>query len=157
MTTANSKIIRALDLGWGYTKYSRLDPASGNMQYASFPSLAPRHTGVDLSMSIMGRRDTVVVNVDGTKYEVGPDSIDLDTNDASRNLNDQYIHTEQYKAVMFGALAYIGEPVIDLLVVGLPLSNMQMAGKLKDIVVGEHKVTDGLTVRVKDALVLPQP
>jgi plasmid segregation protein ParM len=108
-------------------------------------------------MSVLGQRNTVVVKVDGTEYEVGPDSADLDSNDSSRNLNDSYIHTEQYKAVFFGALHYIGEPVIDTLVVGLPLSNMQAAPKLKAMVVGKHKITDTMTVEVKDALVMPQP
>jgi plasmid segregation protein ParM len=98
-----------------------------------------------------------VVDVDGTKYEVGPDSADLDTNDATRNLNDQYIHTEQYKAVFFGGLAYMREPVIDLLVVGLPLSNMGAATKLRELMIGTHKVNAETTVEVKDALVLPQP
>lgn len=152
-----SKIIRALDVGWGYTKLSRKCPISGELEFMSFPSLAPRHAGLDLSMSILGRRDTVVVDVDGTKYEVGPDSADLDTSDMTRNLNDQYIHTEQYKAVFFGALAYMNEPTIDLLVVGLPLSNMGAAAKLRELMMGTHKVNGDLTVEVKDALVLPQP
>lgn len=154
---SSSPVIRALDLGWGYTKLSRKCPVEGTVEYLSFPSLAPRHAGLDLSMSILGRRDTVVVDVDGTKYEVGPDSGDLDTSDSTRNLNDQYIHTEQYKAVFFGALAYMGESTIDLLVVGLPLSNMTAAPKLKELMVGTHKISADKTVEVKDALVLPQP
>lgn len=156
-TSSASPVVRALDLGWGYTKYSFRDPLEDTLGFASFPSLAPRHAGVDLSMSILGRRDTKVVDVDGTAYEVGPDSADLDSTDASRNLNDQYIHTEQYKAVFLGALAYMAEPQIDLLVVGLPLSNMHNAAKLKAMVVGKHRVNADLTVEVKDALVLPQP
>jgi plasmid segregation protein ParM len=152
-----NKVVRALDLGWGYTKYSTKNPVDGEVEFHSFPSLAPRHTGVDMTMSIMGRRDTAVVNVDGTKYEVGPDSGDLDVNDASRSLNDNFIHTEQYKAVFFGALHYIGEPQIDLLVVGLPLSGMGSAAKLKELMVGTHKISETVTVVVKDALVLPQP
>ncbi|MCC5612501.1 PRTRC system protein D [Nostoc sp. CHAB 5834] len=157
MSDAILDIVRSVDLGWGYTKLSRCNKKTGELEYLSFPSLAPRHTGVDLSMSILGKRDTVVVNVDGTKYEVGPDSGDLDTNDASRNLNDAYMHTEQYKAVFLGALHYIGEPEIDLLVVGLPLNNMHNAHKLKQLMEGVHKVHDTLTVTVKEALVLPQP
>ncbi len=155
--SATPKIVRAIDLGWGYTKFSHIDVESETLKYSSFPSLAPRSAGLDLSMSILGKRDTVVVDVDGTKYEVGPDAGDLDTNDATRNLNDQYIHTEQYKAVFLGALYYIGEQVIDLLVVGLPLSNMQAAAKLKSLMVGTHRVNAELTVEVKDCLVLPQP
>jgi plasmid segregation protein ParM len=157
VTTAAAKIVRALDLGSGYVKHSRANKETGEMEFASFPSLAPRHAGVDLSMSILGRRDTVVVDVDGSKYEVGPDSADLDTNDSTRNLNDTFIHTEQYKAVFFGALHYIGEPVIDLLVVGLPLNNMQAAPKLKTLMVGKHKINATTTIEVKDALVIPQP
>jgi plasmid segregation protein ParM len=158
VTTA-AKIIRALDLGSGYAKYNRLDKESGALEYLSFPSLAPRSSGLDLGMtaSLLGARDTVVVDVDGTKYEVGPDSADLDTNDSTRSLNNSYIHTEQYKAVFLGALHYIGEPVIDLLVVGLPLNNMQAGAKLKAMVVGKHKINGTDTVEVKDALVIPQP
>lgn len=159
MSAANkpAPVIRALDLGWGFTKFSRANPVDGDIEFASFPSLAPRHTGMDLSMSIIGKRDTKVVNVDGTLYEVGPDSADLDTTDASRNLNEQYIHTEQYKAVFYGALAYMGEAKIDLLVVGLPLSNMHNAAKLRELMVGTHKVNDEQSVEIVDALVLPQP
>jgi plasmid segregation protein ParM len=159
MSAKAAKIVRAIDLGWGYTKYSHIDVESDSaeLKFSSFPSLAPRSAGLDLSMSILGKRDTVVVDVDGTKYEVGPDAGDLDTNDATRNLNDQYIHTEQYKAVFYGALHYIGEPVIDLLVVGLPLSNMGAAAKLKALMVGTHKVNGDTSIEVKDALVLPQP
>lgn len=150
--------IQALDLGWGWTKYSKKSELlDGEHEFGSFPSLAPRHVGVDLSSSILGKRDTVVVTVDGTEYEVGPDSGDLDGNDASRNLNDSYIYTEQYKAVFYGALHYMGASDIDLLVVGLPLSNMQAATKLKEIIVGTHKINSEKTVVVKDALVLPQP
>ena len=152
-----AKIVRALDLGWGWTKYSTLDPLTGEYEYRSFPSLAPRKTGVDLSLSVLGKRDTVVVSVEGTEYEVGPDSGDLDSNDTTRNLNESYIHTDQYSAVFKGALHYIGEKEIDLLVVGLPLSNMQSAAKLKALVVGSHKINAETTVVVKDALVLPQP
>lgn len=156
MSETKTAVVRALDLGWGYTKLSR-KTAAGELEFLSFPSLAPRHAGVDLSMSILGRRNTRIVEIDGTKYEVGPDSADLDTSEAGRSLNDQYIHTEQYRAVMLGAFAYMAEPIIDLLVVGLPLSNMNLAPKLKALVIGKHRVNDELTVEVRDALVLPQP
>lgn len=149
-------IVRAIDLGWGYTKYSKVD-GEGNVSFASFPSLAPKSVGLDLSTSILGRRDTVTVRVDGTEYEVGPDAGDLDSNDTTRNLNDMFIFTDQYKAVFFGALHYMGTPEIDMLVVGLPISNMGAAEKLKASMLGEHKLADGRIVAVKDVLVLAQP
>lgn len=155
-TSEKAQIIRAIDLGWGYTKYSKLEP-DGSIGFSGFPSLAPRHIGTDLSSSILGRRNTVIVEVDGTQYEVGPDSTDLDSNDSTRNLNEQFIYTDQYKAVFLGALSYIGEPVIDLLVVGLPLSGINQTEKLKELAVGIHKMEGGKLVEVKDVLVLPQP
>lgn len=154
--TQEKPIILAIDLGWGWTKASKYG-LDGSVEYFSFPSLAPRHAGVDLSMSILGRRDTVVVTVEGTEYEVGPDSVDLDGNDASRNLNDQYIYSDQYRAVLYGALHYMGVPTIDLLVVGLPLSGMHLAPKLKELIEGDHDLNSFETVTVKQALVLPQP
>lgn len=128
------------------------------MEFKSFPSIAPRHAGSSGGLpDFLGRRDTVVVAVEGTEYEVGPDSPDIGTNDFSRNLNDQYIHTDQYRALFLGALSYMGESTIDLLVVGLPMNGMANAAKLKELVVGEHAVAGGKRVTVKDALVVPQP
>lgn len=149
-------IIRSLDLGWGYAKYSKINEV-GEIEYNSFPSLAPRASSQEMSMGLLGKRDTVVVDVEGTEYEVGPDSYDLDSSDATRNLNDNYIVTDQYKAVFYGALHYINEDVIDLLVVGLPVSGMYNIDKLKELTIGEHQITKFKKVTVKNVLVLPQP
>jgi len=150
-------IVRSIDLGSGFVKYSRL--VDGKLEFTSFPSLAPRHTGRDLSstLSVLGKRDTVVVNVEGTLYEVGPDSADLDSNDSTRNLNDQFIYTDQYRAAFYGALCYMGEKEIDLLVVGLPLTTLHRADDLTKICEGVHKINDATTVTVKKVLVLAQP
>lgn len=149
------KVVQALDLGWGFTKFSVVGP-DGQVSFRAIPSIAPRHTGLDLSGSLLGRRDTVVVKVEGTSYEVGPDSADLDPNDATRNLNDQYVYTDQYKAVFLGALHYMDAPVIDLLVLGLPLSHLHLTEQVKKMAIGKHEVV-GKRVEVKDAVVLPQP
>lgn len=154
---ARSPVVRALDLGWGFTKLSRRNEDGTGLDYMTFPSLAPRASTLDLSSSVLGQRNTKVVTVDGVNYEVGPDSGDLDSNEANRNLNSNFIYTEQYKAVFYGALAYMDEPTIDVLVVGLPVSNMNQAPKLKAMMEGTHKVTGELTVVVKEALVVAQP
>lgn len=152
-----TSIVRSLDLGSGFVKYNRL--VDGKLEYLSFPSLAPRHNGRDLSatLSVLGKRDTVVVNVEGTLYEVGPDSADLDSNDSTRNLNDQFIYTDQYRAAFYGALHYMGEETIDLLVVGLPLTTLHRADDLTKICEGVHKINDTRTVTVKKVMVLAQP
>jgi plasmid segregation protein ParM len=141
----SKKIVRALDLGWGFAKYTVM--GEHGIEFHSFPSLAPKHTGIDLSGSLMGRRDTVVVSVQGSKYEVGPDSSDLDPNDSTRNLSDGYVYSDQYMAVFLGSLHYMKTPVIDLLVVGLPLSHLHLADHLKKLVRGAHEVAGNLYER----------
>lgn len=150
-------VIRAIDLGWGYCKYSKADLVDETITYHSFPSLAPRAANSDLAGSLLGGRDTVRVTVSGTDYEVGPDTSDLDSSDSSRNLNNGYVYSDQYMAVYLGALHYMGESQIDLLVCGLPVSNMQAAPKLKEILEGEFEVQPGQMVKVKEVLVIPQP
>ena len=160
MATAKKKVedlvLVSQDLGSGFTKYSKKD-SDGNVTFHSFPSLAPKHTGKDFSMGLLQKRDTVVVDLEGTEYEVGPDSSDLDTGGSTRNLNDNYIYTEQYKAVFLGGLYYSGEKEIDLLVLGLPISGMDKAADLVKLATGTHKINEDNTVIVKNVIVLPQP
>lgn len=156
MAGKKEPVVRAGDIGWGYTKYLKIDE-EGNAQFLSFPSLAPRASGHDMSAGLLGRRDTVVVTVEGTDYEVGPDSSDLDINDSTRNLNDQYIFTDQYKALFYGMLSYMGEDEIDLLVLGLPVSGLNLIQDLRKMSVGKHQITKDKEVNVKDVLILPQP
>lgn len=150
-------IIRSIDLGFGYTKISK--DINNEIVFTSFPSVAPRASKIeDSDLAMINVRDTIVVRVDGTDYEVGPDSLLLETSDSTRTLNDQYIHTAQYKALTAGALAYIDEEVIDLLVVGLPVSTYaQGHEQLKKSLIGEHKINDKFTCTVKNALVVYQP
>lgn len=158
MPTAKKKdfVLRSADIGWGYVKYSKED-AEGNVEFHSFPSLAPRASGHDMSMGLLGRRNTVVVNVDGIEYEVGPDSSALDINDSTRSLNDQYIFTDQYKALFYGVLTYMDVEEIDLLVLGLPVSGLNLTEKLREMSIGEFEVSKDKKIKVKDVLILPQP
>lgn len=157
-------VIRAIDVGFGYTKFSTLGEIDSesdkpSLVYKSFPSIAPRASKIeDSDLSFINERDTIIVKIDGTDYEVGPDSLLLETSDTTRTLNEQYIHTAQYKALTYGALAYINEPVLDLLVVGLPVSNYASHHEaLKKSLLGEHKINESFTCVVKNVLVVYQP
>jgi plasmid segregation protein ParM len=148
-------VLRAGDIGWGYTKYTH-PTENGEIEFRSFPSLAPRASLHDMSMGLLGKRDTVTVNVEGTLYEVGPDSSDL-VSDSTRNLNEQYIYTDQYKALFYGILSYMGDDEIDLLVLGLPVSGLNLIEDLRNLSIGKHQITKDKEVEVKDVLILPQP
>ncbi len=160
-TSENTKtpVVRALDVGYGYTKYSTKDE-NGNLIYTSFPSIAPRASKMESTdFAMLNQRDTTVVSVDGIDYEIGPDSPLLETAESQRTLNDQYIFSSQHKALVYGALDYMGEDVIDVLVVGLPVNTYKLHHeKVKAMIVGKHVINQsGKTVEVKNALVIPQP
>lgn len=150
-------VIRALDLGFGFTKYSTEE--DGEIVYKSFSSTAPRSSKIEGSdLSLVNERDTIIVKVDGNEYEVGPDSVLLETSESTRTLNDKYIHTAQYKALTYGALAYMNEPVVDLLVVGLPVANYAVDHEnLKKSLIGIHKINDTFSCEIKNVMVVYQP
>lgn len=160
----NSKpVILPLDVGYGFVKFGKksADKGAEDLDYMSFASIAPLGNPIETNtMGIFDERDTVVVNVNGNYYEVGPDAIDIESSESARSLNEQYIFTEQYKALCYGAFHYMLENmesnVIDLLVVGLP-SKSQNGAKLKELLEGEHKITNSETVIIKEVLVLSQP
>ena len=63
-----------------------------------------------------------------------------------------------YKALMLGALHYMQADEIDVLVVGLPVSEFTARkAALERLCVGEHDVGKGRKVRVHKALVVAQP
>lgn len=149
-------VLRVADIGYGYVKYNKVDK-DGETTFHSFPSLAPRSSGNDMSSGMLGRRDTVTVDVDGIEYEVGPDSHTLDSNDSTRSLNEQFIFTDQYKALFYGVLNYMDVEEIDLLVLGLPVSGLNLSEKLKKMSIGEFQISKDKKVKIKDVLIVAQP
>jgi plasmid segregation protein ParM len=148
-------IIRPLDIGYQITKMMR--KKKNKWELFSMPSIAPIYSGIDMSGGLMEKRDTEIVEVNTMLYEVGPDANDLQSSDTVKALDANYITSDAYKAIFYGSLAYIGEEVIDLLVVGLPVSNLVKKEELRNLMIGEHNISDKKTITVKDALVIPQP
>lgn len=161
-------IVRAIDVGYGNTKYTSLVlPREKDIQCAIFPSLAPQAAGgPDLAAGLMQRRNTVVVDVEGVKYEVGKDARLAQDASHGRVLDPAYSMTDAHLALIRGALYYMGQPKIDLLVLGLPVNtfekyNQQLAAR----VVGKHPIPsrgkDGEAVEriveVCNCRVIPQP
>lgn len=153
-----STTVRSIDVGYGNTKYVCARPKGGEISCRLFPSLVSRSFGHDLSDGVIAKRDTVIVEVDGNRYEVGPDvELALRTH-SSRVLHRDFVDTPEYLALLRGALAYMRLPVIDLLVVGLPVSWLAMkSSALKERLTGEHPAGDAGVVRVEKVLVLAQP
>ena len=151
-------VVRALDVGFGHTKFvSSVD--GSEVRCAHFPSVACP-TEIDETTDPMGgRRKTVGIPIDGLIYEVGPDvHLAADVFNA-KQMHERYSETPEYLAMLRGALHYMRVECIDLLVVGLPVAAFKARKRfaLERLALGAHDVGRGKTVYVERARVVPQP
>lgn len=150
-------IVRAVDVGFGNTKYVT-GRAGDDIRCACFPSVA-YPSARDLSMvPAAERRKTVVVPIDGLFYEVGPEiNLAADTFRATQ-MHDRYTETPEYAALLRGALGMMKVTAIDLLVVGLPVAALAVKkAALEKAMTGTHEVGGGRAVTVRKALAIAQP
>ncbi|WP_296445958.1 PRTRC system protein D [Rhodoferax sp. UBA5149] len=150
-------IIRAVDVGYGNTKY--VAGISGDdIRCASFPSLAypfPRDPSATLGAD---RRKTVAIPIGGMFYEVGPDVMLAADAFRATQIHDNFIDTPEYLALARGALRMMKVDTIDLLVVGLPVAMFALKkAALEKLMTGTHDVGNGKTVLVRKALAMAQP
>ena len=161
-----SQIARAIDVGYGNTKFVTLLNQE-TIQCGMFPSLAPQASGgPDLSGGLMQRRNTVVVDVEGVKYEVGKDARLAQDASHGRVLDPDYSMTDTHMALIRGALHYMGQSSIDLLVLGLPVNTWESYhDQLATKVIGKHilpsrdrsRPDDVFEVEIRGSRVIPQP
>jgi len=162
LSVQSQGLAAAIDVGFGYTKMAWASRNTEGFRTDMFPSLAPRASsgGLDESQQLMTKRDTHIVTVDGSRYEVGKDAELAQIVSGSRCLDDSYIETPEHLALLKGALCYIGASHLDLLIVGLPVNHMKQPAKiekLKAICAGPHDLGNGTHVTIGQVLVLPQP
>ncbi len=157
MENENNPIVRAIDLGYGYTKYVKQITDKGEVIVDSFPSIAvPASVHSDHTAS----RKTVVIDVNGSQYEVGPDVYQASVNGASRTLDYTYAKTSAYEAMLRGALHFMNIDKLDLLVLGLPVSiydGEEIGSFLKNKYTGRIEITPGSFIEIADVWILPQP
>jgi len=147
-------IVRAIDVGHKNVKWV-LDPG-GEISCRVFPARALLAKHRDLSDTLGRKRQTVLVEVKGLAYEVGPDTALAPT--SAHNMDDDYCLSDEYLALVRGALAYMKVPLVDFLVVGLPMTTFETRRtELAKRLMGEHPITDGRDVVVREVKVLAQP
>jgi len=151
-------IVRAQDVGFGFTKFCKGKTSVSNYQCSMFPSFTPLATPHFMDNSGMNSKDTVMIKVDECTYEIGPDcELSTKIHDA-RVLHRDFSISAPYLALNLGALHYLKQPVIDLLVVGLPVNIMKdKKEQLKSLLTGTHETANGFTVKVNEVLPLAQP
>jgi len=120
--------------------------------------MAPVAPDRGLGEALGKKRNTLIIEIDGVNYEVGPDVELVQRAVAVRNMDDDYVTSPGYVALLRGAMAYMKKDVIDVLVVGLPVSIMKLRrAQLERLVTGEHAITKDRSVTVRHARVLAQP
>lgn len=149
--------VRAIDLGFGHTKFTTVT-SGGELRYASFPSLALASLVPHNSRDLLASRRTVSVRVGQMYYEVGPDILMVGARTKPVLSVEGYTLAPEYTALMLGALHYMQVDKVDVLVLGLPVSEFAARkAALERLAVGEHDVGKGRKVTVHKALVVAQP
>lgn len=151
-------IIRAMELGYGTSTVITGENAEGGLMYRTFPSV-PVHIhddSIDLGAEILATRKRVLVEVKGQKYEVGEDVMASSDPRSARNLNDDYINSDRYQALLKASIMMIPENDIDLFVCGLPVDMMTRRDELKNMIEGTQTINNRV-ITIKKVLVFPQP
>jgi plasmid segregation protein ParM len=159
---SGAPIVAAIDLGYGLTKFTRRNADTGAVEYDLFPSVA---FGVDRRRYELEERRSEIVKVvsyNGESFVVGPDVMSraASSSDFGRHLDDKYYESAPYHALMRGALAYMEEDHIDVLVLGLPVSHFRDPAKpaaLKKAYTGKVSLDGERSVVIDKVVVRPQP
>jgi plasmid segregation protein ParM len=151
-------IIRAIDVGYGDTKWVRRSSA-GRIECEVFLSLAFEAQGNKPVDSLGARRRTVIVTVGQHRYEVGPDVQYAADRFAARNFHDRYIETDEYAALTAGAVGLMRVPHVDVLALGLPVETyLAKRGQLEKLMTRSFDIAGRKEpVEVRRVVVFAQP
>lgn len=156
----SSKIVRAIDIGYGNVKLTLSNYENGQFDTMHFPSEAipVNPLDEDIGGSFVTKKNIKTINVCNKTFKVGVDSLLIDQDNVHRNLHDDYINQKSYMALYLGALSYMNLEHIDILVVGLPVRLMSRKEKeLKSMLEGTHQIADNKSVTVERVKVIHQP
>jgi len=153
-----SLVIRAIDVGYSWTKYVVEGDRVDRIRCRAFPSVAPRASGRDLALDGLARRQTVPIAIDGVVFEVGPEAPLVQDAVQALPHDNRYIHTPEYLALVRGALRLMHVDHVDLLVVGLPVALFGAQREaLEARLLGTHELGAGTVLEVRAVRALAQP
>lgn len=164
----------AIDIGYFSVKCAshRISPTKINT--FSFPSVTPIHDRDYETHHGMAGSAGVIIEHDGDKYYVGPDSHTHTQNFQPRATNLNYVKTLEYEILYLGGLYFIlrelgkvmegvKKVTIKRMVGGLPLNTIGNHKQfVRELMEGDFKVpgiftSDSISVSVKSASIIPQP
>lgn len=153
------KIIRAIDVGYGNTKFTKGNMGSDKIPVGLIPSLAPvMQDKANIDIGLGNNIDITNVTVNGVKYCVGKDVSKIIDSRYSSPTHYDYTHTNEYLALNYGALLLMGIREIDHLVVGLPIHLVNNRKEhVEKALTGKIWLNDKTSVTIKHVKVIPQP
>lgn len=151
--------VLAVDVGYGNTKFA-YRAQNGTVETGMFPSLAQYVATRSISGggTAFKTRDVTQVTINGTPYEVGPGvSLTAAYGNTGRVLVDDYVLSNNYAALLAGAIYRSGHTRIARLVLGLPVHTLEKFSRgLVARFVGEHDFGQGV-VTIEKVNVIAQP
>ena len=121
MTTKRDKVCRAMDIGLGFTKYTRAGLSNDQLNAGVFPSLAVE-AGLTLRHQ-SGEPNVVTVDVGKQRFLVGENVKQTHLFNTNHFLENTFYGSDQYISLGMGAIASMSIPEdgnLDVLVIGLP-------------------------------------
>lgn len=146
MVSKRAKVARALDVGYGFTKFTTSEVQdNGFIDVSVIPSYADGHVdALNIPGGLVRSHDLIKVVVGGTPFVVGPDAKKGASGYGSQLLEKSFFLSSQYQALCLGAMAMMKvHDHIDHLTVGLPLnvySDASLHDHLRSILIGTHEV-----------------
>lgn len=158
MQHKRKKVVVGLDIGYGYVKMTWRDAQGEEHEHVMPSGAAPK---TRLPTDVGGQR----ANCGGFEVLVGSEQWvggvePGEVQGLARQLHEFYPSTQEYLALFYAALVRIGEPVIEELVTGLPMTHYLDEARRKRLaerLTGCHPVRGGQVVDVHRVTVLPQP
>jgi len=161
MKPNESSFVRAIDVGYGATKFVTAPRSNnGDLTCDFFPSVALPVTQSGLQ-SIGRQADVYEVPVGDVNYLVGKEiALRQDKSKFGREIGNNFSSTPGYQALTKGALRYIGLPHIDVLSLGLPVNLFLMQERVEELrntYTGTIDLGQNHKVSVDRVMVYPQP
>jgi plasmid segregation protein ParM len=156
--THQKRIVRAIDIGYGNTKFVTNRGDEDQITCSLMPSIAPLPTKGN-QQSIKGS-NTVIVEVNGAEFEVGPGAYKALRKNYSRTLDYSFSMSDTYSALLKGALYFMEVDHLDMLVLGLPVKmhdDKELTDELTRRFRGTLHIANGRKVTIDEVWVLPQP
>lgn len=149
------------DIGYGSLKVAHGAVSWGKPRLRVWPALAvPERLAAQRFTRGEGAEDAIIrVWARGEPWLVGVEPSQVQGRNL-RELHEDYTESDGWEALLAAALSCAGRNEVDLLVVGLPVSQYHEAGRrdrLMERLVGSFQVSEDRWVSVKRVEVLPQP